>query len=271
MTRWPPAKTIVQTYDVTIANPDASVVQAITVTINGANDIPIALDDAFTVSEDLILVGNLFADNGFGADSDPDLADILFLTEINGVPVTDGEIVTLPSGAALTVFLNGDIQFDPRAAFDNLPAGAMGFEGFAYTVDDGAGGQATAIANITINGENDAPVAADDAFTLDEDFVLVGDLFADNAFGPDIDVDDGAVLTVTQINGAAVANNQTINLLSGAALTIRTDGGFDYDPSGAFDPLAAGGDRRRHLHLSGQRWPRRRIGRDGQPDDQWRK
>ena len=233
-------ETIVQTYDVTISNPDAFVVQAITVTINGANDTPIALDDAFTISEDLILVGNLFADNGFGADSDPDAIDVFLITEINGVPVTNGEIVTLASGAMLTIFENGDFQFDPRTAFDNLAAGATGPDSFTYTVDDGAGGVATATANIAVDGANDAPVAADDDFTIGEDFLLSGDLFADNAFGADTDVDDGAVLAVSQINSAPITNNQPVNLASGATLIIRTDGTFDYDQNGQFDSLAVG-------------------------------
>ena len=95
------------------------------------------------------------------------------------------------------------------------------------------------------------PVAQDDAFALAEDpdanlseigMITNGNLLADNGGnGPDSDV-NGDALSITQINGIDITNNQQITLDSGALLTIRTDGTFDYNPNGAFDFLDTGED-----------------------------
>jgi hypothetical protein len=44
----------------------------VTITLTGANDGPAAQDDTVTAQEGFVLTGDLFADNGNGADSDPD-------------------------------------------------------------------------------------------------------------------------------------------------------------------------------------------------------
>jgi VCBS repeat-containing protein len=49
---------------------------------------------------------------------------------------------------------------------------------------------------------------------------------------------DGDKLTVTEVNGLAVAVGTEITLDSGALLTINADGTYDYDPNAAFDHLS---------------------------------
>ena len=63
-----------------------------------------------------------------------------------------------------------------------------------------------------------------------------GSLLADNGSGVDSDA-NGDSLSITQINGVDIIDGQQVTLASGALLTIRTDGTFDYDPNGAFDSL----------------------------------
>ncbi len=82
----------------------------------------------------------------------------------------------------------------------------------------------------TVNGGY--AVAADEVLTID---VVSGDRLLDNDTDP-----DGDTLTVTAIDGVAVADGQTVTLASGALLTISQDGSFSYDPNGQFDSLAAG-------------------------------
>ena len=105
----------------------------------------------------------------------------------------------------------------------------------------GAGGAQTGNATLTIviAGEDDPAVAADDAFTIGEDGILSGDLFADNGSGTDADV-DGPALRVGAVQGDTGAVGTQTLLASGALLVVNADGTFDYDPNGAFDYLPAG-------------------------------
>ena len=211
---------------------------ATTITITAANDPPSAADDLITVDEDGSLVGNVFLDNGNGADSDPDGSFVV--TQVDGVAFTAGTPFALPSGALLTVSSNGDFTYDSNQQFEPLAINSTAADSFTYTIDDGSA-TATAVVSVTIDGRNDPPVAANDAFTTDEDTAFLGaSLFADNGSGIDSDADIGDTLAVTMINGSAFNLGVPSPLPSGALLTIDSNGVFDYDPNGAFESLAPG-------------------------------
>ena len=216
--------------------------ETIPVVVAAANDAPVAADDNFTAGEDNIFSADLFADNGFGPDFDIDFGDTFNVTEINGAPVFDGEFLTLGSGANLTIRADGTFDYDPTPAFDTLADGEPGVDMFSYTITDSQGAMSIATATFAITGANDAPVAVDDTITTDENSIVSGDLLADNLFGPDFDIDNGAILAVTEINGAPVFDGEVVPLASGAFLTIRANGTFDFDPAGAFESLAQGQD-----------------------------
>ena len=61
-------------------------------------------------------------------------------------------VVTLPSGAVLTVGADRAVAFDPRAAFDQLPGGVTVSDSFTYEVRDARGAVDTALAIIHISG-----------------------------------------------------------------------------------------------------------------------
>ena len=71
------------------------------------------------------------------------------------------------------------------------------------------GGFDTATVMITINGENDSPIAQDDLLTVGENDTLLTEVLVDNGSGADND-GDGDVLTVTRVTSgndeAALAN-----------------------------------------------------------------
>ncbi|NRB32875.1 MAG: tandem-95 repeat protein, partial [Rhizobiaceae bacterium] len=179
-----------------------------TIDIAPVNDAPVAQDDTFAVDEDTQLTGNVLADNGNGADSD---------VENDTLTVTP-QAITTTNGGALNLMADGSFTYDPAANFN-------GTDSFTYEVADGNGGTATATASITINAVNDDPVAQDDAFTVDEDTQLVGDVLADNGNGVDSDV-DGDSLTVTP---------QSVTTTGGGTLNLAADGTFTYDPAADFD------------------------------------
>ncbi|WP_424971012.1 Ig-like domain-containing protein [Dinoroseobacter sp. S76] len=210
----------------------------VTVTIDGANDMPHARRDDLTTNEDQALAANLFADNGNGADRDPDASDILEVAEVNGSAANVGTQITLASGALLRVLADGSVEYDPNGQFEDLAIGESTTDSFTYRVSDGNGGFDGATVFIQIDGRNDAPVAEDDDVTTNEDTALMGSVFADNGSGADSDVDASDVITVSEVNGSAASVGTQITLASGALLTLNADGTFDYDPNDQFEALA---------------------------------
>lgn len=109
-----------------------------------SNTSPIAEDDEFSVDEDAILAGNVLADNGAGADIDPD-GDILTVSLISG-----------PEDGALTLYADGTFDYQASAdAFDAATPGEVIEQSFVYQIDDGAGGTAQATATIFVTAIDD--------------------------------------------------------------------------------------------------------------------
>ena len=122
-----------------------------TITINGANDAPVAGDDAYATGENTTL--NVAANLGLLAnDSDPDTSDVLTVSSLD----TSGTLGTVTWNA------DGSFTYDPNGQFESLAAGETATDSFTYTVSDGNGGADTATVTITINGANDTPLAGDE-------------------------------------------------------------------------------------------------------------
>ena len=203
-----------------------------TITINGANDDPIAVDDTYSVAEDASLNRDVTPALA-GQDRDPD-GDTIVVSQVNGAAI--GGAIALASGASVTMNANGTFVYNQNGAFNGLQVGQIGNDSFQYTISDGNGGTDTATASIRINGENDAPIAVDDTFSVAEGASLNRDVTPALA-GQDRDP-DGDVIVVTQVNGAAIGG--AIALASGASVTMNADGAFVYDQNGAFSGLATG-------------------------------
>lgn len=120
------------------------------------NQVPSAFDDSFSIDEDSLLTGNLLADNGNGADVDPD-GDSLTVISVNGQAV-DSSVIVPVGDTQLEVSANGDISFDPIGFFDFLRSDDQENFEFSYQISDGNGGQAGADFFLEIQGVNDAPI-----------------------------------------------------------------------------------------------------------------
>ncbi|HEY7808522.1 MAG TPA: Ig-like domain-containing protein [Croceibacterium sp.] len=94
-----------------------------TVHVAPVDDAPVAQPDAVTTPEDTAGTGNVFVDNGSGADFDPD-GPALQVADVNGSAANVGTAFTLPSGAVLTLDANGDFTYDPNSQFDYLISSA---------------------------------------------------------------------------------------------------------------------------------------------------
>ncbi|MEM9496075.1 MAG: Ig-like domain-containing protein [Pseudomonadota bacterium] len=225
-----------------ISDGDSTDTATVTINISGANNAPVARDDAFTASEDAPRTGvNLLANNGAGADTDVNSGDVLRITAVNGGGSNVGSQIELDSGALVTVNENGAVSYDANDAFESLRAGQNATDTFQYTLSDGNGGTDTASVTVTINGANDAPDAKNDALSTNEDSATSGNLLVNNGAGADSDVDDGDTLTVSAVNGQSGNVNSQIALASGALLRVNADGSYTYDPNGKFETLSAGG------------------------------
>jgi VCBS repeat-containing protein len=205
----------------------------VTVTILGANDGPTGEPDAYTTSEDAPLAGDVLANDG-----DPDGGDTRTVVEVNGNPTLVGQLITLPSGARLTVRADGTFDYDPRGAFDRLLPGQTALDRFVYTAADGTGARTIATVTITVTGVNDAPTAVADAGQTPEDTALTA--AAPGLLGNDTDPDVGDTRVVTAVNGSAAAVGQTVTLPSGSTLRVNADGSYVYTPAASYNALRAG-------------------------------
>lgn len=167
----------------------------------GPNLAPIARRDRFTTAEDTPLVGNLLADNGFGADRDG-----------------NGDALAVRAGVFATA-LGGRVSITADGAFTYAPpAEASGADSFTYRVADGFGGSARGRVEIAVTPVPDAPIARDDAFAGSATAVIIGNLLANNGRGADSDA-DGDALSV-----------QAARFLTarGGWVEIAADGSFTY-------------------------------------------
>ena len=76
------------------------------------------------------------------------------------------------------LILNADGSFTYTPGFNY-----NGPDSFTYTITDADNETATAVVTITVAAVSDTPVAVDDAFTIDEDTVLTGDVLANDTLG----------------------------------------------------------------------------------------
>jgi VCBS repeat-containing protein len=167
------------------------------------NDAPVALADAWEVSEDGVLV--VSADAGVLAnDNDPDA----------GPDPLSATLVSDP--------MHGSLLFNPDGSFSYTPdEGYFGTDSFSYQASDRADSSAVTEVALTITKANDAPV--------------VGPLTATLAEG-----DNGFEINVLHNNapGSDNESGQTLSVLSATAshgsVTVLQDGWISYTPDADF-------------------------------------
>ena len=133
------------------------------ITINAIDDPAVAQNDAVATTENTaIAAGNLFANNGFGPDSDPDGGTFAVTAVSVG---TVGTPITLPSGALLIVNADGTFNYDPNHMFDYLPAPGSGASNLTYvdTFSYAITGGDTATVTVTVSGVDTNDVLYDSA------------------------------------------------------------------------------------------------------------
>ena len=151
----------------------ASSSAALTITITGGNDAPVAVDDSNggdAVTESGVRGNTPFAGDPSAAgnvltnDTDVDTGDTRTVTAVNGSALNVGAPLVGIYGT-LTLLADGSWSYALNNADPDTNALAQGqaaSDAFTYTVTDANGGSSTAALTIAITGTNDAPVAVAD-------------------------------------------------------------------------------------------------------------
>lgn len=180
-----------------------------TVHVIPVNDPPVAQDDSYATDEDSVL--DIDASGVLVNDSD---VDDTSLTSSLSTDVEHG---------SLTLNADGSFTYDPRqdATLGALNTGEERVITFTYRANDGEADSNIATVSITVDGVNDAPEAADDAYTTEEDIPLTVE--APGVLDDDSDVDDSS-LSATLDEGPSHGN-----------LSLNEDGSFTYTPDENFN------------------------------------
>jgi len=153
----------------------------------------------------------------------------------NGTPL----VITFNANATAAI-VQAVVRSIGYSADTNDPSASQ--RNVTFTLSDGDGNTSSpVIAMVNVTPVEDQPIAQDDSFATNEDTAIVnGNLFADNGNGIDVDPDGPPpVMQVTAVNGVPGAVGTQITLASGAKLTVRADGTFDYDPNDKFNTLTS--------------------------------
>ncbi len=207
-----PGETFTEAFSFTIVDGNGGeTTQTATITVNGVNDAPVAMDDTATTDQNTdTLITNIL-----GNDSDVD--NNFALTSV-GQPANGG-LVLAGSG----------VLFDPNGDFDFLALGQQTTTAFTYSITDDFGATDTASVVVTVTGLNDDPVTTPLAATANEDQAA----FTFDLLTNQIDIDDGDILSVenfVEIGGTSFA----AFVIGGSTFT------FD---ARQFDPLDAGDEQ----------------------------
>jgi VCBS repeat-containing protein len=126
--------------------------QNIVVTINGANDDPIAAPDSNGTSKNSTV--SVSAVNGLlSNDTDPDVHDQghLFVGAVDGAAINVGHTV---AGTYGSVNINADGSYIYEANKGGLPSKIVAQDTFTYTVADGHGGTDTSTLSVIVTNPN---------------------------------------------------------------------------------------------------------------------
>ena len=163
------------------------------ITVNSANDLPMAENANKSTLEDTPVSGQVVA-------SDVD-GDALTYTLKPGSGPVNGTLVLDSS--------NGKYTYTPDHDYN-------GNDSFTVVVSDGQGGTVESVVSITVTAVNDAPIAHDDSATIDEDHSVTIDVLAN-----DTDIDSSS-LSVT----GASASHGSVTINQDGTLTYTPDANY---------------------------------------------
>ncbi|MCO4293217.1 Ig-like domain-containing protein, partial [Solitalea sp. MAHUQ-68] len=155
----------------------------------------------------------------FTIDEDIPLTGVFKATDADGDPLTFS-LITPPANGTLTLQADGSFSYQPAANYN-------GTDSFEIQVSDGHGGTVSQIVSLTISPVNDAPVAQDHTYIMDEDGgSQTGNVLTDAPVASDV---DGDALTAVLINDLPAEIG---------TLVFNADGSFSFTPAANFNGTA---------------------------------
>ena len=148
------------TYSLTDADGDV-VTSTVSITVAEAADVPVASNDLFAATEDVVFSGNVGSNDSLSGDG--------------------GNVFVLSSGPAdggISLNTNGTFTYTPNANFN-------GSDAFSYTLRDADGDTSTATVTINVASVNDLPVAFDDSISTDENNAVSGNVSENDVLSAD--------------------------------------------------------------------------------------
>ncbi|MCM2276384.1 MAG: Ig-like domain-containing protein, partial [Candidatus Didemnitutus sp.] len=209
------------------------------ITITGANDAPVAANDAGSATEAGTAAGSNASGNVLSNDSDVDNGDTKAVASVRtGAEAgsgTAGTVGAALAGAYGSLTLNADGSYSYVVDNANTTVNALNAtqsltDNFTYAVSDGNGGSDLATLAITITGTNDAPVAADEAGSATEAGTAAGANARGNVLSNDSDVDSVDTKSVATVRTGTEAGSGTAGTVGAAlvgaygSLTLNADG-----------------------------------------------
>jgi VCBS repeat-containing protein len=187
--------------DLATAHPTTNTVAVLlNTTETVTNRAPTAADDAYTTAEDTALT--VAAPGVLANDTDSD-GDTLSAVAGSG-----------PSHGTLSRNANGSFTYTPAANYN-------GSDSFTYRASDGSATSGLATVTVTVSAVNDAPAAADEAYSTAEDTALT--VAAPGVLGNDSDP-DGNPLSAAVVSGPAHGT-----------LALSANGSFAYTPAANYN------------------------------------
>jgi len=171
-------------------------------------------------------------------DTDPD-GDTLVVSAVNGSAGSVGVSVMGSNGGLVTIFENGQVNFDANGQFDYLGFGESANTTVTYTTRDPGGLEDTATVTIVVKGLDFGPDATNNVYAVLETETsgdVDGNVITDDT-GDGVDSDsDGPIedLTVVAVNGDAGNVGIAVAGSGGGLFTIQASGVFDFDANGEF-------------------------------------
>ena len=198
----------------------------LTISVTPVSDL-VDDNEVISIAEDTPATGNVL-DNASSTDGPLSVTSFT----VAGTTYAIGSTAVLAEGE-LTLNADGSYSFVPNANY-NGPVPVV-----TYTVMDGVGDVNDSTLIISVTPVNDAPLATDDSFFVEEGGIVTGNIISQDDGDGIIDNDggDGSVLLITQVNGVDLVfddnGNATISI-EGGILTINAQGDFSYQNTQGF-------------------------------------